>query len=452
MKENPFAEPDDNDRTVVRSLIKPHPEATRPSSPDATVAVVPPRRRAASVSPAVSVALASGVESPLAAAAAPLLQLLARLRNTLTPPDSGDLRACAAAALRDFERHGKAGGVPEGLLRPAHYALCASLDDIVLNTPWGSQGNWASQSLISAFHNEVSSGERFYELLMGLCASPAANLPVLEIMYVCLSLGFMGRYRLSPRGPAEVDRLREELYAVIAGVRPGAEPDLSAAWRGVDAPYRPTSRRLPFWVAGVAGLAVLGGLFVWSSLGLNTASDAAYEAALRAPPVTMPEITRPSPVQPPATVASIEPGALDRLRAFLQPEIQAGLVEVVGTESAPIVRLHGGATFDAGSAVVLAKATPVLQRIGAALKDEPGPVQVLGYTDNEPIRTVRFPSNFQLSAARADAAAAILATAIGDRARLSTEGRADADPIASNATPRGRAANRRIEIILHRLG
>jgi type VI secretion system protein ImpK len=205
------------------------------------------------------------------------------------------------------------------------------------------------------------------------------------------------------------------------------------------------------WVAGSAGLAVLGGFFIWFSLGLADASDAAYEQAMRTPPVTMPAIARSGPTQP-LKMPPAGPGALARLKTFLQPEIAAGQVEVVGTESAPIVRTRQLNLFGAGSATVVDEAVPLLERIGAALKSETGSVQVVGYTDDQPIRTVRFPSNFQLSAARATAASTIIAGTIGDRSRLSTEGRADADPIAPNTTPDGRAANRRIEIVLHRQG
>jgi type VI secretion system protein ImpK len=77
-------------------------------------------------------------------------------------------------------------------------------------------------------------------------------------------------------------------------------------------------------------------------------------------------------------------------------------------------------------------------------------VQVIDYTDNQPTHTVQFPSNFQLSTARAKAAGAVLASALGGTARVSSEGRADADPIAPNTTPEGREQNRRLEIVLHR--
>jgi type VI secretion system protein ImpK len=457
--ENPFAEPNDDDRTVVRALAGKRPVKREPVTDDTrtsdstVVAPGPLSARRPRLAPPENdaVAVASGAASPLLAAASPLLQLLARLRNTLTPPDAGDLRERAVGAMRRFERDAQAAGVPAELLQPSHYALCASLDDVVLNTPWGSEGYWALHSLISTFHNEVRSGERFFEILIKLRQNPVKFHAVLEIMYQCLALGFMGRYRLSPRGPAEIDSLREELYAVIASARAPAEAELSPAWRGADAPYRPMARRLPLWVAGSAGLAVLGGFFIWFSLGLADASDAAYEQAMRTPPVTMPAIARSGPTQP-LKMPPAGPGALARLKTFLQPEIAAGQVEVVGTESAPIVRTRQLNLFGAGSATVVDEAVPLLERIGAALKSETGSVQVVGYTDNQPIRTVRFPSNFQLSASRANAASTIIAETIGDRSRLSTEGRADADPIAPNTTPDGRAANRRIEIVLHRQG
>jgi type VI secretion system protein ImpK len=106
--------------------------------------------------------------------------------------------------------------------------------------------------------------------------------------------------------------------------------------------------------------------------------------------------------------------------------------------------------FPSGSATLQSGFLPLLDRIGAALKVEAGSVLVIGHTDDQPIRTVQFPSNFALSAARARSAAAALAHTVGDTRRITAEGRADADPIASNATAEGRAENRRIEIMLRR--
>jgi type VI secretion system protein ImpK len=77
-------------------------------------------------------------------------------------------------------------------------------------------------------------------------------------------------------------------------------------------------------------------------------------------------------------------------------------------------------------------------------------VTVDGYTDNQPIHTVQFPSNFQLSTSRAEAAKTIIVRALGDAGRVTARGHADADPLASNATAEGREQNRRIEVVLRR--
>src|SRR3981189_3728084 len=220
MSDNPFIEPEDSERTVIR----PMPGGRRAAAADLPVGVAepPPRPAAAAVSPAGGETLTMGL-SPLVAAAAPLLQLMMRLRNTVNQPDPGDLRERAVQAMRRFEQQSRDSGVPIELLRPAHYAL------------------W----LVSTFHQEVRSGERFFDLLTQMRQNPGRFLPVIELMYLCMSLGFQGRYRLSPRGPAELDRLREETYALILPQRQLGDPELSPHWKGLAAPYRGARPTLP---------------------------------------------------------------------------------------------------------------------------------------------------------------------------------------------------------------
>jgi type VI secretion system protein ImpK len=441
--DNPFAEPNDSDRTV----FIPAPGGRR-TAPTPQAAPPPQIQQPASIADGPDRILTGS--NPLLAAAASLLALLARLRNTARAPDAGDLRERAVAELRHFEQQARDGGVTMEQLRPAHYALCASLDDVVLATPWGTESSWAARSLVSTFHQQVRSGEGFFAVLKQLIQSPGSNLSVLELMYFCLSLGFQGQYRLSSRGPAELDRVREDLYALIMRQRGAREPGLSPQWQGVDAPYKPRRGEVPLWVAGAAALAILGAIFLWMTLSLNTASDNVMESLLQAPPTAMPQIARQAPAAPPPPPA--EPGALDRLRAFLAPEIAAHIVTVVGTEAVPVVRISGSGMFASGSADLEPQFLKLLHRIGEALKTERGAVTIAGYTDNQPIRTVRYPSNFQLSAARAAAAAGVIGQTLDDPGRLTPEGRADADPLASNTTPAGRNMNRRIEVILHRQG
>src|SRR6516165_7175160 len=451
MSDNPFSEPDDSDRTVIR----PAPGGRRPAAPppastpspfsDPFASAPPPRQTApdpfaqAPSGPARAPSDAPETigmgGSPLLVAAGPLLQLLARLRNTLNPPDAGDLRERAVREMRRFEESVRAQNLPMEQLRPAHYALCASLDDVVLATPWGAQGAWAAHSMVSTFHQEVRSGERFFDILNQLKQNPGNFLPVLELMYFCLSLGYMGRYRLSPRGPAEIDQLREETYAVIRRQRPAGEAALSPHWQGVNAPYRARRFHVPVWGAGIAAVGVLALLYGAYLFSLSGKSDAQFEVLLTAPPTPMPAITRAAPVVAPAEPAPVGPTILDRLSGFLAPEIAAGKVSVVGTVFAPIVRINNQGLFASGSAAVESGDIPLLQKIGTALGRETGTVVVTGYTDNQPINTLQFPSNFELSNARAQAAATLLDQSIGDESRVTAKGMGQADPVADNSTP-----------------
>lgn len=460
MSDNPFAEPEDDNRTVIRPT--PGRRRTPPAERPPVARDEPPQQETPASPSAATLPVAEGTEDVavggdvLLAAAAPLLQLMARLRNTANAPDSGDLYQRTVRQVRVFEQEARDKGVPLEQLRPAHYALCASLDDIVLNTPWGSSGSWSQRSLVSTFHQEVRSGERFFDLLKQMCDNPGRFLPVIKLMYLCMSLGFVGQYRLTRRG-GEISRIREETYAVIARQQKAADADLAPHTKGVNAPYRPVRFVVPLWVAAAAGLGIVGGLFLWFSINLNSQSDTVYARLQSAPPDRMPTITRVAVVEPAPIVVTPpppppEPSALDKLRQFLKPEIDQKLVEVLGTPAQPLVRITGRGMFASGSATLIPSFKPLLDRIALALKEERGPVKVIGYTDNEPIRTIAFPSNFQLSAARAQAAATALAASIGDPSRVTIEGRADADPIASNATPEGRERNRRIEIVLNRQG
>ena len=395
--------------------------------------------------------------NPLVAAAGPLLSLIGRLSRTYSQPNSGDLRERTLQQIREFERSAQTAGLTTDQIIKARYVLCASLDDVAQSTEWGRDGAWASRPLVASFreglrgYEGVQSGVGFFQLLEDCKRSPGTELPLLELMYLCLSLGFLGRLRVDQRPMAALDAVRQDLYTIIANQRQAHDPALSPHWQGVPAPYKPATAVVPTWVMGVAAFAVIGGLFVWFSTGLNATSDDLFSRMLGAPLPNMPQIVRSAPVRPPPPpppqVVAPEP-----LYVFLKPEIDQGLVSVLGDRSMPIVRIRNRGLFASGSATVTSSYVRLLERIGEALKAEKGPVQVVGYTDNQPIHTVQFPSNFQLSQSRADAARAIIVRALGDPSRVAAEGRGEGDPVASNATPEGRDENRRIEVVLRRQG
>ena len=508
MSDNPFAEPEDSDRTVVRGPGGPRPVQPRPpagggggvppgvagggglpfgtAAPGGGFGGGPPGGAGFGAAPPLPSGAAGarnlpglgGAEeaaprlageaeaipkvgpSPLAAAAAPLLDLLARLSTggAASTPDPAELHERCLRTLRQFEADARDAGVPAEQIRAAHYALCAALDDVVLSTPWGAQSGWGARTLVASFHKEVRSGERFFDLLAGMQKDPGRYLQALEVAYLCLALGFQGRYRLAPRGASELDRHREGLYQLLVQMRGNWERELSPHWKGVHAPHRPARRGVPAWVGLAAAACVLGVGWAGLSDRLNAASDDLFARVVALPPAELPEIVRTAPPQPPApppplpvTVAPPRPSALDKLRQFLAPEIQQGLVTVTGDQQRVMVRIRNRGMFASGSATVDQRFVNLLERIGQALQEEGGRVRVIGHSDNVPIRSARFPSNFHLSAARAEAAKEIIMRAEGQNpTRFSAEGRGEAEPIASNATPQGREENRRIEVLLMR--
>jgi type VI secretion system protein ImpK len=457
MSDNPFDGPANNQRTVY---FRPNPggRPAAPTPPDAAprqADPVPPLS-AQPVAPGDPIGPLATGQSPLLLAATPLLQLLGRIRNTFNPPDPAEPRLRAMQAIRDFETAGRVAGIPHDVLHQARYALCASLDDVVLHTQWGAASTWVQAALVSTFHQEVVSGEGFFRQLTALKQEPAHNLALLELMYFCLALGYQGQYRLSRQGPAQLEQLREDLYQTIVRLRGAYEYGLSPHWKGIEARYRPARATVPVWVMALVAIAVVAA--TWGILleRLNAMSDGSAALAERVPPAQTPGLIRPPPPvnqPPPAAVAPPvhqDSAILMTLKLFLEPETRSGQVTVDESPTKVAVRIFSGGMFASGSAAIRPDFYLLLKRIGMALNIEQGAVLVTGHTDNVPIRTIRFPSNLQLSVARAQAAKTVMARTLHDPDRVTVSGRADTEPLGDDKSEAGREKNRRIEITLQR--
>jgi type VI secretion system protein ImpK len=437
--DDPFAEPGDAERTVIR----PNPGGRRPAdaAPAVTPAVPPPPPAAA----AKLIALPPLEKlNPLVNAALPLLDLAVQIKNRAVHNDVESLRDRVVAEVNAFERRITPLGLSLQTIRAARYALCAMMDDVVLNTPWGSRSLWTQKSMVATFHNEVVGGDRFWDLLNQLKRDAAVNLDLLELLYFCITLGFEGKYRVAARGASELILVREDLYRLIRNNRGDFERTLSPHWEGLGAAYRGLRQRIPNWLVAVAALGILALFYALFTFLLNGRSDTAYEA-LNALPPTMPvALARAAPPPPPAAAT---PATLT-LRKFLEGEIKAGLVSVREDAQTITINIRGRGVFPSGSAEIDPAFLPLLGRIGEAVNVEPGAIDVVGHTDNQPIRSVKFPSNFHLSLARAQSVTVVLKKTVKDPSRLTVEGRADSEPIAPNTTPEGREQNRRIEVML----
>lgn len=418
-----------------QTMIKPNPGARR--RPDGATAGLQGYADSGGAEPALdtvfAASLQSGLTNPLIAAAAPLLRAAVQIRSMASCADPIALRDALARGVRRFEAQARASGVAPEHVTAARYIVCTMLDEAASGTPWGA-GVWARQSLLITFHNEAWGGEKVFQLLARIAQKPAQHLSLLELMNAVLALGFEGRYRVAGEGRQTLDTLRERLYQLIRKER--GEPDraLSPHWRGVAAARSRVTEMLPVWVVAAFAALVLAAAYLAMSFDLGRRSDPAFDAiaSIRA------GATRP---------LVITPAARPRLAEFLAPEIRDGLVTVSDQVDRSVITIRGDGLFKAGSAVLAERVKPLMQRIASALNAVPGKVLVTGHTDDQPIRSARYPSNWELSQDRAANVRDLLAATVAPE-RLKAEGKGDADPLAPNDTPAGRALNRRVEVTL----
>ena len=141
----------------------------------------------------------------------------------------------------------------------------------------------------------------------------------------------------------------------------------------------------------------------------------------------------------------------EKLREALQQEIDEGLVSIETEAAKIIVRIQEKGSFSSGSAELDAGFLAVMERISDAVAGSPGKVIVAGHTDNIPISTARFRSNWELSSARAVTVVhGLLKNPAIDPGRVMVEGHADSQPLVPNDTAENRAMSRRVELILER--
>lgn len=399
-----------------------------------------------------------GVTPTIVAKAAALINLAHLLRQSDEQTDITRLRQIIVDAITRYERDLTALRIDPERARAAHYVVCATIDDVVLNKEWGVRAGWAQLGLVSTFHMDVTGGDRVFELLEYFHQDPEENRDLLHLIYLSLSLAFEGRTRVSAHGATELALIRDNLYNTLKSLYRLSDRKLSPHWRGVSAPHTlPRTWLLFSTLLVLLGLALTGG-FLSLSVSLNRAATNTSSRLAHLPPHEVASLNTPhsEPMHPPQTAIrydaptlpeSKKSTRLDTLLTFLHPETEKKLISLSNSDRRLLVRINNSGMFAPGSDKVTQQFQDLLQRIGAALAAEKFRAHIIGYTDNSPIHTAQFPTNWHLSASRAKAVGEILAAYTGPEA-ITTEGRADTNPIASNTTPAGREINRRTEILI----
>ena len=428
----------DNDDPFLPSdrTLRPRPGAGRrgmpePAIPRTTTAGV---REFEPIPDAVRAFLGLGL-NPLVQSATPLLLLTGELRHA-SSVDVGGLRRHVLEEIRRFEEQARAAGVRSEIVLAARYALCAGLDEAVLSTPWGAQSEWAQHPVLVALHREAWGGEKFFEMLDRICVDPATHIDLMELQYLMLALGFTGKYHMLDRGTEQLAELQRNLLRTIRSHRGSAPTELSLQWQGLEDRRNRLVRYVPWWVVVAAAVAALAVTFVVYYSRLATQADP-LQAKLAQ--VGVEDFAEPPPAAPVAGPT---------LKQLLAPEEAAGALSVEEEGGRTVVTLRASDLFGSGSADVNPSYQGTLSRVADALNKVHGRVMVVGHTDNQPIRSLQFHDNYELSRERAVSVATILKTTMENPARMTWRGVGSSEPrYRPDSDPENRARNRRVEII-----
>lgn len=446
-QDDPFGNYLDEDKTV----IKPSPGRRNNNTPPPTTPT-----QQAHVEPTVSHDSSPPLgtqqlnlhsdDNALVGSALPLLSLVNQLRVCASHADPSGLRNAVITEIKTFDTKARQSGCPVDQVQTARYALCSLLDEVVLNTPWGCNSIWSTQGMLISFHKESWGGEKFFQVLNNIISQPGTYFNLLELFYYCLSLGFEGKFKIQEQGQNSLYDVRENLYQVIQRHRGDYEQDLSINWRGITDKRHVLSRYIPLWVVAAIVAAILTLVFIGFLYTINqdSGADIGQQYQIRDALNIKPVVVKQLPVSTPEIPVT---PTIEKIRLFLAEEIAAKKVAVVEKGGQSIIRILAKSFFASGSDKIQARYLALMEKISQALEIVNSQITVVGHTDNIPIFTVKFPSNWVLSQARAQSVANILLANEQHQNRVVAEGRADTQSLVPNDSAQHRAMNRRVEII-----
>jgi len=216
--------------------------------------------------------------NPLVSAASGLIALPAQFLSMISHHDVVGLRSQVLEEIKKFENKARVMGISPEVSFTSRYVLCAFIDEAVLNTVWGSNSPWANQSLLSSLHNETSGGEKFFVILDNLLRDPNANLDLLELMFICISLGFKGQYAVMERGLEKLEELRNIVFEHIRRRRGEFPQDLSPHWQSHLSKRTTLRNYIPLWVVAAVATALLFAIFIGFTVVLDDTADPVLEA------------------------------------------------------------------------------------------------------------------------------------------------------------------------------
>lgn len=172
-----------------------------------------------------------------------------------------------------FERYGFEQQLDIVTIQSAKYALAAFIDEVVITSNWEGRLAWMGKTLQLQFFGEHLAGEGFFKRLQDLMVSPHKNLALLEVYYLCLQLGFKGRYRL--HNTEQLLTVNVDLRSQIELARGTIDPRLAPNAIPKASMITRMSREIPLWIIGSVAGAILLLIYMGYSFAIQHQADQA---------------------------------------------------------------------------------------------------------------------------------------------------------------------------------
>lgn len=153
------------------------------------------------------------------------------------------------------------------------YALCAFIDEAVMATAWGQASLWRERSLLSYHHNETWGGEKFFTVLARMQIDPARYRDVLEFKYLCLCLGFQGKYGQQHNNRDTLNSIIVKLHRILRVQRGDAPERLTDGTDNVASRRYRLARQWPLWTPWAIAAVVVAAAYVYFSVRLGGTTE-----------------------------------------------------------------------------------------------------------------------------------------------------------------------------------
>lgn len=165
--------------------------------------------------------------NPLADMASYLFSIIGKMKYLKSHPSLSALQKELLQEVNTFQENAKNIGYNTEYIIVCRYVLCATLDDIISGTSWGGQGQWVKFSLLAAYNQDTAHQEKFFTIMERSIKEPSLYIDLMEVMYICLSMGYKGQYRSTEHNQYQLEQITTNLYKHIRAYRGNITKTLS---------------------------------------------------------------------------------------------------------------------------------------------------------------------------------------------------------------------------------